>query len=389
MDKHYDIFICHASEDKDSIARPLAEELQKRRLSVWYDETAITIGDSILAKIDEGLSNSRAGVIILSPHFFPKSKKWTKRELGALFAKGTPIIPVWHNLPSAEIAKYSPLLADIKAISSLEGIAVIADKIAAKIKGSSPNVISGREAARAEVLQQVRQLSDWNDNAKAAFNRWELQAHFSHSGMKLAPSAQQTLLDRYCPFDQKHRERTDNGFQYNSDLQPICTNTRTLCNFKISVDWLYLCVSSLGVNNHHGLEISNELLIHSLWYFYIARNAALTINHKEIQFSFNMLEEPGPIWIYLNTSDPISKLGQDFHVIYTDKNDIQYSFAMNYGSKEELTEISDSIYQLLQGLLDNFHYRDRVNGLRIPIVDRNSLSKKVQQLSSRIIHTGA
>jgi len=96
MDKHYDIFICHASEDKNSIARPLAEALQRKGLSVWYDETAISIGDSIRAKIDEGLSHSHAGVIILSPDFFSKRKKWTKRELGAFFAQGMLIIPVLH-----------------------------------------------------------------------------------------------------------------------------------------------------------------------------------------------------------------------------------------------------------------------------------------------------
>lgn len=36
--KEYDVFIFHASEDKEEVARPLAEVLRRNGLSVWYDE---------------------------------------------------------------------------------------------------------------------------------------------------------------------------------------------------------------------------------------------------------------------------------------------------------------------------------------------------------------
>lgn len=36
--KEYDVFISHASEDKEEVARPLAEVLRRNGLSVWYDE---------------------------------------------------------------------------------------------------------------------------------------------------------------------------------------------------------------------------------------------------------------------------------------------------------------------------------------------------------------
>ena len=38
QNKNYDVFISHASEDKDEIVRPLAHALQSEGLSVWYDE---------------------------------------------------------------------------------------------------------------------------------------------------------------------------------------------------------------------------------------------------------------------------------------------------------------------------------------------------------------
>ena len=46
-DKEYDVFISHASEDKEEVARPLAEALRKNGLSVWYDEFELKIGDSL------------------------------------------------------------------------------------------------------------------------------------------------------------------------------------------------------------------------------------------------------------------------------------------------------------------------------------------------------
>jgi len=42
----HDVFICHASEDKDAVARPLAKALEARGLTVWLDEFQIKLGDS-------------------------------------------------------------------------------------------------------------------------------------------------------------------------------------------------------------------------------------------------------------------------------------------------------------------------------------------------------
>jgi hypothetical protein len=42
----FDVFISHASEDKDEIVRPLATALQSSGLSVWYDKFELRIGDS-------------------------------------------------------------------------------------------------------------------------------------------------------------------------------------------------------------------------------------------------------------------------------------------------------------------------------------------------------
>jgi TIR domain len=134
---NYDVFISHASEDKDSIARPLYLALQAKGVSVWFDEATLELGDSLRRKIDDGLARCRYGVVILSPQFL--AKQWPQRELDGLVARETisgekAILPVWHDLDASTLARYSPPLADKLAARSGEGIAAIVDKILRVLK---------------------------------------------------------------------------------------------------------------------------------------------------------------------------------------------------------------------------------------------------------------
>ncbi len=119
-DLEYDYFISHASEDKDALVRPLAEGLANNGVRVWYDEFALSIGDSLRQSIDKGLANSRYGIVVLSPAFF--AKNWPQYELNGLTTKQMMgqkvILPVWHNIDRDGIAKVSPSLADMLAYVS-------------------------------------------------------------------------------------------------------------------------------------------------------------------------------------------------------------------------------------------------------------------------------
>ncbi|MFD3517394.1 toll/interleukin-1 receptor domain-containing protein [Streptomyces sp. NPDC058657] len=119
MAKH-DLFISHASEDKDDLVRALVGELSSIGLKVWYDEFSLSVGDSLSASIDRGLSGAKYGVVILSPSFL--KKPWPEYELRSLVAleAGKPkrIIPIWHNVTREAVLKYSPHLADKFALDS-------------------------------------------------------------------------------------------------------------------------------------------------------------------------------------------------------------------------------------------------------------------------------
>lgn len=118
--RRFDVFISHASEDKDAIVRPLANALRGAGLSVWYDEFELRIGDSLRRKIDRGLGNSRFGVVVLSQAFFGKG--WPEYELDGLVTRAVSgeqiLLPIWHNVSKSEVIGYSSSLADRLARST-------------------------------------------------------------------------------------------------------------------------------------------------------------------------------------------------------------------------------------------------------------------------------
>ena len=136
-DKKYDVFVSHASEDKENFVRPFVEALQAQNIAVWYDEFELRLGDSLRRSIDNGLRNSTYGIVVLSESFF--NKEWPQRELDGLFARevngAKVILPLWHKISKNEVMNYSPLIADMLAINTTDyTIEEIADKIAQRIK---------------------------------------------------------------------------------------------------------------------------------------------------------------------------------------------------------------------------------------------------------------
>lgn len=129
----YDLFISHASEDKDDFVRPLAETLENLGVKVWYDEFTLKVGDSLRKSIDHGLVKSRFGTVILSSSFC--SKNWTLYELDSMVAREMDghkmILPIWHKVTKTDVINFSPALADKVALNtSMNSIEEIAGQLA-------------------------------------------------------------------------------------------------------------------------------------------------------------------------------------------------------------------------------------------------------------------
>jgi len=120
MTKNWDIFISHASEDKDEIVRELANILTTLKLKVWYDEFSLSVGDSLTSSIDKGLNQSKFGLVIISKDFL--NKKWTDYEYKSLITKEVNgvkcILPIWHNITREEVQNFSLYLADKIALNT-------------------------------------------------------------------------------------------------------------------------------------------------------------------------------------------------------------------------------------------------------------------------------
>lgn len=111
MTKEFDIFLSHASEDKDQI-RPLKEALESHGVRVFFDESSIKWGDSIVEKVNHGLLKSTFFMPFLTPTF--SKKGWTNKELNTAFSmnanrKGR-IIPIKSDAFDLD-AKF-PLLSE-------------------------------------------------------------------------------------------------------------------------------------------------------------------------------------------------------------------------------------------------------------------------------------
>lgn len=147
-ENEWDLFICHASEDKENFVRPLASKLISLGLNVWYDELSLTMGDSLRRSIDRGLAHSRYGIVVISPNFL--RKEWPQKELDGLVALEKDgrkvILPIWHQIEEVEVRKYSPTLADRFASKSESGLTRVIDDILEVIgKSSNKNVRSQSE----------------------------------------------------------------------------------------------------------------------------------------------------------------------------------------------------------------------------------------------------
>jgi len=136
IDPEYDVFISHASEDKDEVVRPLAHALKEKGIKVWYDEFEMKIGDSLRRKIDKGLANSRFGIVVVSKAFIKKG--WTNYELDGIITKAVSgeqiVLPIWHDISKQEVINFSPSLADkLARNTAINTVDEIADEIASLI----------------------------------------------------------------------------------------------------------------------------------------------------------------------------------------------------------------------------------------------------------------
>ncbi|MDD1620901.1 MAG: diguanylate cyclase [Methylococcaceae bacterium] len=126
-----DVFLSHASQDKQAFVMPLARRLDEAGISYWLDEAEIRWGDKISASIGAGLSNSKFVIVFITPSFL--GRNWTETELSAALSREndegrTVVLPIVTDNPQTLLSRY-PLLRDKKYLEWTENPDVIVTEL--------------------------------------------------------------------------------------------------------------------------------------------------------------------------------------------------------------------------------------------------------------------
>lgn len=121
LPNRYDLFLCHAWDDRRKTARELHDALEAVGVSVWFSEKTVLLGTPLMREIDRGLAKSRAGLVLVTPSFVNRLKAAgvADKELSALLARDL-LVPVVHEITYEELREESPLLASRSGLDTAE-----------------------------------------------------------------------------------------------------------------------------------------------------------------------------------------------------------------------------------------------------------------------------
>ncbi len=127
-----DVFLCHAWDDRQGVAKELHDLLEARGVRVWFSEKDLGLGVPMMRAIDKGLVNSRVGIVLVTPAMLRRlpAEGVADKELSALLRRER-LVPVVHETTYEELEKVSLLLASRAGLSTAEEpMADVAAKIA-------------------------------------------------------------------------------------------------------------------------------------------------------------------------------------------------------------------------------------------------------------------
>ncbi len=138
----FDVFISHASEDKDEIARPIFEACGKLGLKVFLDEAHIGWGQSFTQKINTALGSARTVLAIVSN--ISVTKEWPVIEVNtalSLEVSGQKkVVPLLVGKP--DLTRL-PLIGGKDAMNWSGDAAAVARRLKAAVDGAAPRRPAG------------------------------------------------------------------------------------------------------------------------------------------------------------------------------------------------------------------------------------------------------
>lgn len=115
------IFLCHAWDDRQGVARELYDLLVASDVSVWFSESSIRLGEPFLRAIDKGLAKSQVGIVLVTPALLERlaAEGIADKELSVLLARDQ-LVPIVHNTTYEDLREVSPMLASRNGLDTAE-----------------------------------------------------------------------------------------------------------------------------------------------------------------------------------------------------------------------------------------------------------------------------
>lgn len=175
------VYLAHASEDHETLAKPLAERLMAAGIEAWLDGWEIRPGDSLKRKMEEGLDACTHFLVLLTPRSLGKA--WVETEIDAGFMRAvegkSKFIGLRIDVPLAQL---SPFLQTRHCPEIALGDDAQLESLVADIYGASRKPALG--AAPRYVKSVPSGLAGWSASACAVA---EYLVKNSQEGVKFDP----------------------------------------------------------------------------------------------------------------------------------------------------------------------------------------------------------
>jgi len=108
----YDLFLCHAWDDRRETATELHNLLEAEDVSVWFSEKDIILGQPFMREIDKGLAKTRIGLVLITPAFLRRVESGgvSEKELSELLSRDLLIRRAWGQLRRDPVGQPTPRL---------------------------------------------------------------------------------------------------------------------------------------------------------------------------------------------------------------------------------------------------------------------------------------
>lgn len=162
--QEYEVFICHASEDKEKIAIPIYNELESLSIKVFLDQNYIRWGDSFIKIIDHALKKSKFVIAILSENSI--DKRWPLKEIHVTLARqiagdDIKLLPIVVGNEQKTIKQIS-LISDILYKKWDNNAKEIADEIHALLKNEIlKKDFKNNKTIKQKILNIIKTVSKW------------------------------------------------------------------------------------------------------------------------------------------------------------------------------------------------------------------------------------